>query len=103
MIVGIKTENGTWHLLNAGGEWIDSKLRAHYDMWNHLQLVLSEDGTLQAAVQPVGQIAATIGTASARNAAKDVTLIPIIEPSATPGHLSCYDNVIITSGLPATK
>ncbi len=103
MIAGVKTENGTWHLMNAGGEWTDSKLRAHYDVWNHLQLVLSEDGTLQAAVQPVGQIAAAIGTAPTRNAAKGVTLIPVIEPSVTPDHLSCYDNVVITSGSPAAK
>lgn len=103
LIAGVKPENGTWHLINAGGEWIDSKLRVHYDVWNHLQLVLSEDGSLQAAVQPVGQIAAAIGTLPPGNPPEGVTLTPVIEPSVTPDHLSCYDNVIITSGSPAAK
>lgn len=102
-IAGIKAENGTWHLLQAGGEWIDSNKRVHYDMWNHLQLVLSEDGALQAAAQPVGQVVAMIGNAGVGDVRKGSIITPIIEPSATPGHLSCYDNVIITSGPPAAS
>ena len=100
MIAGIKTENGTWHLLNDAGAWIDTQQRVHYDVWNHLQLVLTEDGTLQAAAQPVGQVAAIIGHTRASAASTELTLTPIIEPSATEGHLSCYDNVVITSGPP---
>jgi hypothetical protein len=100
MIAGIKTENGTWHLLNDAGAWIDTQQRVHYDVWNHLQLVLTEDGTLQAAAQPVGQVAAIIGHTRASAASTVLTLTPIIEPSATEGHLSCYDNVVITSGPP---
>jgi hypothetical protein len=101
MIAGVKAENGTWHLTNGDGAWIDTQRRVHYDVWNHLQLVFAEDGTLQAAAQPVGQVAATIGTARVSDAGKELTITTIIEPSATPGHLSCYDNVVITSGPPA--
>jgi hypothetical protein len=100
MIAGVKTENGTWHLTNGDGAWIDTQRRVHYDVWNHLQLVFAEDGTLQAATQPVGQVAAAIGATRVSDAGKDLTITPIIEPSATPGHLSCYDNVVITSGPP---
>jgi hypothetical protein len=100
MVAGVKAENGTWHLMNGGGEWIDTHRRVHYDMWNHLQLVLTEDGTLEAVAQPVGQVAATIGNARGSDAGRHSSITTIIEPSGTPGHLSCYDNVVITSGPP---
>lgn len=103
VIAGIKAENGVWHLMGSGGEWIDSKRPVHYDMWNHLQLVLNEDGSIHAAAQPVGQVPATIGSAPAATAPKDASLTLTVEPSTTPGHLSCYDNLTITSGPPTAK
>jgi len=32
-----------------------------------------------------------------------VTIRAFIEPSATIGHISCYDNVIISSGVPVAE
>ena len=103
MIAGIKAENGTWHLLNNGGDWIDTQRPVHYDMWNHLQLVLGQDGTLQAAAQPVGQVAALIGSAKPHSAQPLNIDGLTIDPSTTAGHLSCYDNLVLTSGPPARK
>jgi hypothetical protein len=101
-IASIIAKDGTWHLWESD-HWADTKHPVHYDMWNHLQLLLNEDGTYQAAVQPVGQVPAPIGSARVAEANKDATIIVTIEPSATTGHISCYDNVIISSGSPATK
>ncbi len=94
----IMAKEGTWHLRD-GDQWRDTKHPVHYDMWNHLQLALNEDGTYQAAAQPVGQVAAIIGTARGGAGAMDI----VIEPSSTDGHVSCYDNVRVTSGRPSAE
>jgi hypothetical protein len=103
MIAGIKTEQGTWHLLAADGTWVDTRQRVHYDVWNHLQLVLTEDGTLRAAAQPVGQVPSALGSTSFGFRAKPMTLTTVIEPSTTEGHVSCYDNIVLTSGSPSVR
>lgn len=102
MVAGIKTGQGTWHLLGANGEWKDTQQRVHYDVWNHLQLVLTEDGALQVGVQPVGQVPAVVGSTAPGTwgVGQDARVSVVIEPSATEGHVSCYDNVVITSGKP---
>jgi hypothetical protein len=99
MTVGIKAESGTWRLWD-GARWTDIKQAVHADVWNRLQLVLDETGHCQFAVQPVGQVARLIGRVRVSQEQDDSPIIPTIEPSPTAGHISCYDNVVITSGKP---
>jgi hypothetical protein len=99
MTAGIKAESGTWRLWD-GARWTDIKQAVHADVWNRLQLVLDETGHCQFAVQPVGQVARLIGRVRVSQEQDDSPIIPTIEPSPTAGHISCYDNVVITSGKP---
>jgi hypothetical protein len=98
-VAAVSAQNGTWHLWN-GDNWIDMKLPVHLDVWSHFQLVIEEDGTYRASVQPVGQVAASIGSARVTGAPSDAKLIPYFHttPGATP--TNCYDNVRLTSGPP---
>lgn len=102
MMAGVSSGDGMWRLW-TGGHWTDSTTPVHYDVWNHLQLTLNESGSTVAAVQPVGQVAAPIGYGRLAEAAKGTELTLTIDPSATPGHITCYDNVAITSGPKAAK
>jgi hypothetical protein len=102
MLAGVTTTDGTWRLWN-GSEWVDTKSPVHYDVWNHLQVLLDAHGELQVAVQPVGQVAATVGSARVAGTNGDSAITFTIETSPTEGHLSCYDNVRITSGPPVGK
>ena len=101
MIAGVMTGDGVWRLWN-GTQWIDSKTPVHYDVWNHLQLALNESGGYSAVVQPVGQVAAAIGRGRLVEATPGADLTLTIDSSATPGHVSCYDNVLVTSGPKAS-
>ena len=96
-VAGVMTQDGMWQLWN-GSEWIGTQHPVHFDVWNHLQLTLDKQGHLQAAVQPVGQVAELIGNAQLSAMKSNSPLSFTIETSATPGHLSCYDNVLITTG-----
>ena len=78
-------------------------MRIDYEVWNHVQLALDGAGSYHAAVQPVGQVASAIGKGRVRSASPGDTLRLAIEPSKTDGHISCYDNILITSGQAATK
>jgi hypothetical protein len=48
----------------------------------------------------VGQVASFGGKASLAEAPPGQALRLLIEPSKTDRHISCYDNVLITSGSP---
>ena len=98
--VGVTAKEGTWRIGNVGN-WTDTKHSLHHDVWNHLQLAFDDDGTFHVAVQPVGQVAASFGSAQIRGAHSDLTFV--IETSNTPGHASCYDNVFITSAPPVPR
>ena len=94
MIAAIRTgRNGTWELWE-NGQWIDTQKAVHYDVWNHLQVAFDGTGGYQAAAQPVGQVPAAIGKAKAATFPPPSTLS--IEASRTNGHISCYDNVLVT-------
>jgi len=101
-IACIIAQDGTWRLW-GNDRWIDTKHPVHYDMWNHLQLTLEDSGTCRAAVQPVGQVPALIGTARIGERRHASPLAVTIRTSATDGHLSCYDNLVVTSGEPVKK
>jgi hypothetical protein len=72
-------------------------------VWNHVQVALDGSGSYQAAVQPVGQMPAMIGKARIGTTSAGETLRLTIDPSRTPGHISCYDNLLLTSGSPGAK
>jgi hypothetical protein len=95
IVAGLDTHEGTWRLWN-GTQWTESPQAVHYDVWNHVQLVVEEDGTVRAGVQPVGQAATPVGSARIAGAGTKIALA--IDTSPTAGHISCYDNVLITSG-----
>ncbi len=102
MIAGAMTGNGVWRLWD-GSRWIDEATPVHYDVWNHLQLAIDEQGVCRATAQPVGQVAAFIGKERLPKTTPGTDLTLTISTSATPGHISCYDNVLVTSGAPAVK
>jgi hypothetical protein len=100
MLAGIAATAGTWRLWN-GTEWTDTKRPVHCDVWNHLQIAVGENGVMQFAVQPVGQVAALIGSIGVTATEGDSPVTFTIETPASEGHVSCYDNVLLTSGAPA--
>ena len=76
----------------------DSGVKIAYDVWNHVQMALDEaSGTYQVVVQPVGEMP-TLVTSRARAGGKAAIGREaefVIRPSATPGHSSLYDNVLV--------
>jgi hypothetical protein len=88
-------DHGTWALWE-NGQWVDTGQPVHYDVWNHLQLAFDAAGGYQAAVQPLGQAPALVG--KSRATAGQRASILTIEASDSTGHVSCYDNVRVTTG-----
>lgn len=88
-------EDGTWHL---GEQSMASTGRLlTLDGWAHLQFVIDPQARhLRVVSQPVGEAPRLVGTlALDRLPAAPLELA--IEPAAGPRHLSCYDNLLVTS------
>ncbi len=97
IIAGAAAKNGTWQIWD-GRAWSDTGERVHHDVWNHLQLALDGKGSYTVVVQPTGQVAGQVasGRIGEANGSKPITVF--LQPSKTGGHLSCYDNLVVTSG-----
>jgi len=113
--IGLKTKadpGGQWVSLRAGaGKWqywdgdqyVESKTGIAYDVWNHVQLAIDPlSGTYQIVVQPVGEMPILVGQGKlGQRILSHDELIFSIAPSDNPGHITCYDNIVLTG--PADK
>ncbi len=102
MVAGVSSGEGFWQVWNDGS-WKPGTVPVHYDVWNHVQLAMNEAGVGNVVVQPVGQVAAFVGNGRSVGATPGAEVTLTIDPSATLGHLSYYDNVAITSGARTQK
>jgi len=67
-------------------------------VWNHLQIAVNpRTKTYRFVAQPVGELPTVIGDATVDASARaEETLKLSVKPSATAGHISCYDNILVT-------
>ena len=93
----IDSAKGTWRLWD-GQDFVDTGKRVTYDVWNHVQLSIDTQArTYRLVVQPVGELPTLIGQAGCGTSLPfGETLKLSIKPSATTGHVSCYDNIVVT-------
>lgn len=93
----IDSVKGTWRLWD-GKEFMDTGKPVTYDVWTHVQLSIdTQTRTYRLVVQPVGELPALIGQAACGTSLPvGETLKLSIKPSATTGHVSCYDNIVVT-------
>ncbi len=93
----VRAIDGKWRIWD-GGNYVDSKTIVHYDVWNHLQLVVdSKANRYRLIVQPVGEMPTVVAEGACGNLKPGERLKLVIKPSATPAHISCYDNITVTS------
>ncbi len=95
--VSLKAGDGKWHYWD-GDKYIESKTAVVYDVWNHFQLAIdARTGTYQIVVQPVGEMPILVGRGSLGNRIQSQEeLVFSIVPSDDFGHISCYDNIVVT-------
>ncbi len=95
--VSLKAGDGKWHYWD-GDKFTESKTPIVYDVWNHVQLAIdSLKGTYQIVVQPVGEMPILVGRgALGHRIQSPEALVFSIAPSNDPGHISCYDNLVLT-------
>jgi L-rhamnose isomerase len=93
----IDSAKGMWRIWN-GAAYVDTDKLVQYDIWNHVQLAIDPARrTYRVTVQPIGEVPKLMGqgplspTFSAHE-----PLQLVIKPSATEGHISCYDNLKVT-------
>jgi len=95
-IAGVDTSQNTYRLWD-GTQFVDTGKPVTYDVWTHLQIAIDpKKNSCQLVVQPLGELPSVIGQASCGKLKSEVSFKLTIKPSATKGHLSCYDNVVIT-------
>lgn len=93
----VHTAEGTWRVWDGSG-YVDSKSIINYDVWNHLQLVVdTKTNRYRVIVQPVGEMPTVVAEGACGEAKPNDRLKLVIKPSATAGHISCYDNILVTS------
>jgi hypothetical protein len=92
-----ETNGGTWRLWD-GREFKDTQKLVTYDVWQHVQIAVdSAKRSYQLVVQPIGELPSFIGQAACGDSVgSDERLSLAIKPSGEPGHVSCYDNVVVT-------
>lgn len=97
-LAAVDTAGGTWKLWD-GQKFVDTGKGIDYDVWNHLQIAINPKArTYRLIVQPVGSLPAVIGEAAYIDGTRgDQKLALKIKPSATEGHISCYDNLLVTA------
>jgi hypothetical protein len=96
-LVAVDTSGSTWKLWD-GDKFVDTGKFVTYDVWSHLQIAIDPvAGTYQLVTQPIGELPTVIGTAKLGSSVKPADKLNVlIAPSATDGHISCYDNLVIT-------
>ena len=92
----VDTTSGTWRLWD-GQKFVDTGKLVTYDVWNHLQLAINpREKSYVLVVQPVGELPTLIGRATCGESVKGNEPLKLkIKPSATTGHVSCYDNILV--------
>jgi len=94
IVAGVELSQGTWRIWN-GKEFADTGKRISYDVWNHVQLAIDRtEGKTRLIVQPVGALPEPYGEAECPG--RTAGRLRIV-PSATKGHISCYDNFVVTA------
>ncbi|HJN18899.1 MAG TPA: hypothetical protein QGH10_25590, partial [Armatimonadota bacterium] len=94
-VATLRAGDGTWECWD-GEEYSDSGVRIAYDVWNHLQLAVdSSTGTYQVVAQPVGELPTLVGGGRLGQGAEG-DVVFAIRPSDSDGHVTCYDNLLIT-------
>jgi len=97
MLAGIDTAQSTWRLWD-GNKFVDSGKPVTYDVWVHLQIAVDpQAGTCKLVVQPLGELPTPIAQGTCGKLKADEPLKLTIKPSATKGHISCYDNIVIAT------
>jgi hypothetical protein len=93
----IDSAKGMWRIWN-GAAYSDTDMLVQYDIWNHVQLAINPARrTYRITVQPIGEVPTLMGQGTLSptfNAHEPLQLV--IKPSATEGHISCYDNLKVT-------
>lgn len=98
-LAAVSTDGGTWKL-GDGTAFTDTGTPVAYDAWNHIQIAVDVEAKQYAlVVQPVGELPTAVGKApwtlpGDSGAAQRVWRIT---PSASEGHVSCYDNIVVTA------
>ena len=94
----VKAFDGTWRIWSMG-QFVDTGKAVNYDVWNHVQLAVDlQAKTYQLIVQPVGEMPTVIGEGKCGTSVSTGEKLTLtINPSKTPGHISCYDNIEVTS------
>lgn len=94
----LRAIDGTWRIWDGEG-FADTQMIINYDVWNHLQLSVDTAAKrYRLIVQPLGEVPTVIGQGTCgTDVQAGEKLRFVIEPSDTPGHISCYDNLLITS------
>jgi hypothetical protein len=97
-VAQVQPIDGTWRIFD-GKQFVDTKTSVNYDVWNHLQLHIDTRAkTYRLIVQPIGEMPTVAGQAALGTGAQvGEKLRFVIRPSSTPDHLSCYDNIEVTS------
>jgi hypothetical protein len=96
-LAAVDSAKGTWQLRD-GGHFVDTNKQVQYDIWNHLQLAIDPTShTYRVTVQPIGELPTLIGRGTLNPLVmQSQSLQLVIKPSATAGHISCYDNLRVT-------
>jgi hypothetical protein len=95
--VSLLAGDGKWQYWD-GGKYVESKTGVVYDVWNHVQLAIDpQNRTYKIVVQPVGEMPILVGQGALgdRISPHDELVFSIV-PSDNPGHISCYDNIVVT-------
>lgn len=97
-VVAIDSAKGTWQLWN-GDRFLDSEKVVNYDVWNHMQIAIDPAAkSYKLVVQPIGEMPTLVGQAKCgASIESNDSLKLVIKPSQTVGHISCYDNILITT------
>jgi hypothetical protein len=90
--------DGTWRIWDAQ-KFVDTKQVINYDVWNHLQLSIdTQQKKYRLIVQPIGEVPTVIGEGACGGVVRDNEKLKfVIKPSDTADHISCFDNIRVTS------
>jgi len=96
LIARVAAVDGSWRLWD-GTQFIDTGRAVTLDGWGHVQLVLEQEmRTLRLITQPVGEAPRPVAEVPLLSRSEGPLRL-IIEPSATPRHVSGLDNLEITA------
>lgn len=96
-VMAVNAGKGTWCFWDEK-DFKDSSVRIHYDIWNHVQMVLNvSQGKFTVSVQPLGELPKLLGEGRWGEGTKVGDEVGLaIRPSKSGDHLSYYDNVLLT-------